>query len=74
MSDEVVSPYLTTAEVAAHFRVSVPTIRNWIKKGKIDAEDINEGYGRPNYRIPVEAIQQKISRRVVVPDDMIKFV
>ena len=36
--------YLTIAEFAKLHRYSIPTIRNWVKSGKLEAEKIGRGY------------------------------
>ena len=40
-------PWLTIGQAAAHIGVSVQTLRNWDKTGKLKAE--RDGYGRRTY-------------------------
>jgi excisionase family DNA binding protein len=47
--------YLTTAEVAAWLKVSVFTVRRWIKQGDLPARKV----GR-EWRIPREALETRL--------------
>lgn len=54
--------YYTTEEVATMFRVSVRTVRRWIKDGSLEAVDI----GR-QYRIYHKAVTEFAARRGRAP-------
>lgn len=47
--------FLTTQEVANHFRVKQVTVIRWIKSGVLEAINISHGT-RPTYRIPDHAL------------------
>ncbi len=47
--------YLTTAEVAAWFKVSVFTVRRWIKQGDLPARKV----GR-EWRVPQGALEARL--------------
>ena len=51
---------LTPSEVAAHYRVTVPTIRKWVREGRIPYEDIGTAK-LPRYRFPAEVILARVS-------------
>lgn len=46
------SPYLTVSEVAARFKVSEETAREWARSGQVEAIRLPGGH----YRFPCEAI------------------
>jgi hypothetical protein len=43
--------YLTTADVAAHYRVGIANVLSWIHSGALPALDTSRGTQRPRYRI-----------------------
>jgi excisionase family DNA binding protein len=47
--------YLTTAEVAAWLKVSVFTVRRWIKQGDLPARKVGRAW-----RIPREALETRL--------------
>ena len=51
--------YLTTREVADHYRVSLNTVCQWIKSGAITAINVSQGK-RPTYRILASSMSQPI--------------
>lgn len=55
--------YLTASEVADLLNLSVPTIRLWIKDGKLPASDVSSGTGRPAYRIRREDLDTFLDER-----------
>ena len=59
---------LTLKEAAEHFRVSVQTIRRWIKDGKITAELRDSPYGQ-QYFIPAHEVQTASEIKDVVKVD-----
>jgi excisionase family DNA binding protein len=52
--------YLTTQEVADHFRVSVTKVIRWVKSGNLPGS-IDVGTAKkPNYRIPESSLSSVI--------------
>lgn len=51
--------YLTTQEVAAHYRVSVTTVLAWIRDKRLPAIDIGTSK-RATYRIPESALNRAV--------------
>jgi excisionase family DNA binding protein len=49
--------YMTSAEVAKHYRVSQDTVRRWVRDGRLPCVNIGTDR-RPTYRIPTAAIKE----------------
>ena len=68
--------YLTTIEVADHFRVSVSVVERWIKENRLPGT-IDIGTDRkPNYRLP-EGSLSRVNRYPVIdamPEGIEKFI
>lgn len=69
--------YLTTQEVADHFRVSVDRVLRWIKKGQLPGS-IDVGTAkRPNYRIPeasLSCVVRNAEKNQGMPDGIEKII
>jgi len=49
-------PLLTPQEVAYRLSLTPKTVREYIKSGRLDAVNINEGGKRPTWRIRAESL------------------
>ena len=69
--------YLTTQEVADHFRVSVTKVIRWIKSGNLPGSIAGGTAKKPNYRIPESSLSSVIrnaEKNPLMPEGVEKLI
>lgn len=68
--------YLTTIEVADHFRVSVSVVKRWIRENRLPGTIDIGTTKKPNYRIPEASLSRVIRNPIVdtMPEGIEKFI
>jgi excisionase family DNA binding protein len=66
MNDNALKTYLTPPEIAKLLRVSPEKVLGWIRRGKLKAVNVSDGF-RPRYRVSQEDLDAFLKVREVQP-------